>query len=381
MKTWEVHRLDEFININPAMLSAKKYTGNIQYLDISSVSTGQLHGYTEYDINDAPNRARRIIRPKDIIFSTVRPNLRAYYYVKECPANAICSTGFAVLRTKENANSRFIYFLITEKSFVDYLTLVAKGSAYPAVDTNDFKKAKVSIPDLTTQHRIADILSAYDDLIENNNRRIELLEKAAQDLYKEWFERFRFPGHKVAKFENGLPQGWRIEKVGNVCDVITGKKDVDESVDNGVHPFFSCARETTLSSDEYILDTKAIIIAGNGSYTGYVKRYSGKFDLYQRTYAIHKFKNVEWLYLYWVFKIKFERQFMGGSTGSAIPYITKPNITKFKFVLPDKSILEQANHFWENCHFQCFCLERQNRILIKQRDMLLPRLMSGKIEV
>ena len=77
--------------------------------------------------------------------------------------------------------------------------------------------------DLPTQKRIADILSAYDDLIENNNRRIKLLEKAAKDLYKEWFVRFRFPGHENTKFENGLPQGWEVKRLGDYGQVETGK--------------------------------------------------------------------------------------------------------------------------------------------------------------
>ena len=381
MSEWNEVRLGELIDINPETLSISKYNGRIQYIDISSVNCGQLDGYTEYDISDAPSRARRIIRNNDIIYSTVRPNLRAYYYVKNCPDNAICSTGFAVLRAKDNVDSRFVYSLVTENSFVDYLSLVAKGSAYPAADTADFKKAKVTVPDLPTQNRIADILSGYDDLIENNNRRIALLEKAAQELYKEWFVRFRFPGHETAKFENGLPEGWKVEKLGKLCKIITGKKDANEATGQGVYPFFTCARETTTFTDEYILDTDAILISGNGSYTGLVKKHSGKFDLYQRTYALFDFENIEWLYAYWNLKINFEREFMGGSRGSAIPYITRPNIEKFKVVVPAKELMVKAQEIFEVIHNECSSLERKNKNLTKQRDLLLPRLMSGKLEV
>lgn len=380
VKRFERH-LGELIDVNPETLSVSKYKGNIQYIDIASVNCGQLDGYTEYDIDVAPSRARRIIKDNDIIYSTVRPNLRAYYYVKNCPDNAICSTGFAVLRAKENVDSRFIYSLVTENSFVNYLSLVAKGSAYPAVDTADFKKAKVTVPDLQTQKRISDILSTYDDLIENNNRRIALLEKAAQELYKEWFVRFRFPGHENVKFENGLPEGWEIAKLATLCKVITGKKDANEATGQGIYPFFTCARETTLFTDEYILDTNAILISGNGSYTGLVKKHSGKFDLYQRTYALYDFQNIEWLYLYWTMKIDFEREFMGGSRGSAIPYITRPNIEKFKIIVPPRDIMKKAQQMFEQIHNECLYLERQNKNLVKQRDLLLPRLMSGKLEV
>lgn len=380
VKRFECH-LGELIDVNPETLSVSKYKGSIQYIDIASVNCGQLDGYTEYDIADAPGRARRIIKDNDIIYSTVRPNLRAYYYVKNCPDNAICSTGFAVLRAKENVDSRFIYSLVTENSFVNYLSLVAKGSAYPAVDTADFKKAKVTVPDLPTQKRIAEILSAYDDLIENNNRRIAFLEKAAQELYKEWFVRFRFPGYENAKFENGLPEGWNIAKLGTLCKIITGNKDANEATGQGLYPFFTCARETTLFTDEYILDTNAILISGNGSYTGLVKKHSGKFDLYQRTYALYDFQNIEWLYLYWTMKIDFEREFMGGSRGSAIPYITRPNIEKFKIIVPPRDIMKKAQQTFEQIHNECLYLERQNKNLVKQRDLLLPRLMSGKLDV
>ena len=123
MSKWEETRLGELIEINPETLSVSKYTGEIKYIDIASVNTGSLEGYTTYEISDAPSRARRIIKDKDIIFSTVRPNLKAYYFVKNAPPNAICSTGFAVLRAKKGVNSRFVYSLVTENSFVDYLTL------------------------------------------------------------------------------------------------------------------------------------------------------------------------------------------------------------------------------------------------------------------
>jgi type I restriction enzyme S subunit len=203
----------------------------------------------------------------------------------------------------------------------------------------------------------------------------------AENLYKEWFVRFRFPGYENAEFENGLPNGWYVEKLGNLCNIITGKKDANQATGNGEYPFFTCARETTLFTDEYILDKNAILISGNGSYTGLVKKYSGKFDLYQRTYALYDFKNIEWLYAYWTLKINFEREFMGGSHGCAIPYITRPNIEKFKVVIPSKDLLLKAQQIFKNIHNECHLLEKQNKNLIKQRDLLLPRLMSGKLEV
>lgn len=218
MRDWATEQLGNMVTINPSSLRSS-HSGIIQYIDISSVERGRLLGYTEHDFAEAPSRARRIIKDGDTIISTVRPNLRAYWRVQGCHENAVASTGFAVLRAKEGYDSRFIYYLVTGDSFVDYLALVAKGTSYPAADTSDFKWAKVATPDLSTQTRIADILSAYDDAIENNNRRIALLEKAARQLYREWFVRMRFPGHESAKFVGGLPEGWEIVPLDSMVNI------------------------------------------------------------------------------------------------------------------------------------------------------------------
>lgn len=398
MCTWREKRLGDYISINPATLTVAKYNGSIQYIDISSVSVGQLYGYAEYDINDAPSRARRIIQPNDIIFSTVRPNLRAYYYVKECPTNAICSTGFAVLRAKKNANSRFIYYLVTEKSFVDYLSLVAKGSAYPAVDTNDFKKAKVSIPDLPTQQRIADILSAYDDLIENNNKRIALLEKAAQELYKEWFVRFRFPGHETTKFVNGLPEGWEVKRMNDFCYVTDGTHDTPKPVDNGVplitgrcikngYVDFNAAYSISFEDHEKIkkrsgLKTGDILLSNIGT-VGNTCRV-----IYDREFSVKNviiFKPDSDLishYLYYLLISQSAQDIFAAQTnGASQQFVGLTFMRRFKILVPSGDVLTAFSKKVESLLKHKDNLFAQNQNLAKQRDLLLPRLMSGKLEV
>lgn len=399
MSTWGEHRLGDYITINPASLSAEKYDGSIQYIDISSVSAGRLSGYTEYDINDAPSRARRIIRPNDIIFSTVRPNLRAYYYVKECPSNAICSTGFAVLRAKKNANSRFIYSLITEKSFVDYLSLVAKGSAYPAVDTNDFKKAKVSIPDLPTQKRIADILSAYDDLIENNLKRIALLEKAAQELYKEWFVRFRFPGHETAEFENGLPKGWKRKKIAIFYDTCSGgtpSRGNPGYYENGVYPWVKTGEildSIVIDAEEYITDeaikkssakllpAKSVVMAMYGVNIGMLAYFSKEMACNQACCVFSDKRNISSRhYLFQYLKSIREYLILIGF-GAAQQNLSQDLIKKVKIVMPDDNLIIKYENRIEDIYESIRILLLKNQNLAKQRDLLLPRLMSGKLEV
>ena len=398
MSKWEDKRLGDLIEVNPENLSLSKYEGKIQYIDIASVCEGKLDGYTEYEINEAPSRARRIIKPNDTIFSTVRPNLKAYYFVKNCPTNAICSTGFAVIRSNRTANSRFIYSLVTEKSFVDYLTLVAKGSAYPAVDTKDFLKSKITVPDLSTQERIADILSTYDDLIENNNSRIDLLEKAAQDLYKEWFVRFRFPNHENTKFVNGLPEGWEVKKISDYGVVETGKTPstaVSENYGDDimfvktpdmhgnayiVETSEMISEKGHLTQPKKLLPTNSIMVSCIGT-GGVVAINSQPAHTNQQINSIilNDQKYLEWLYFACkTLKATIE---LFGATGATMTNLSKGKFEKLKVINPPQSLVYLYNEKTSKMLFLIKELMSQNQNIKKQRDLLLPRLMSGKLEV
>ncbi|MBO5716451.1 MAG: restriction endonuclease subunit S [Clostridia bacterium] len=382
MSEWTTQRLEEIIQVNPTVKLAK---GEVYpFIDIDKVSPS-LRSVTNEEEKVYDGQSCSKFCNGDTVFSRITPCLenRKIAKVSIDGQAAFGSTEFYIFRAKKGKSDEdFVYYLTSSDAVVlPAINSMTGASGRQRADKRFIERTKLNVPDLPTQKRIADILSAYDDLIENNNRRIALLEKAAQELYKEWFVRFRFPGYENAKFESGLPEGWKIAKLGTLCKVITGKKDANEATGQGIYPFFTCARETTLFTDEYILDTNAILISGNGSYTGLVKKHSGKFDLYQRTYALYDFQNIEWLYLYWTMKIDFEREFMGGSRGSAIPYITRPNIEKFKIIVPPRDIMKKAQQTFEQIHNECLYLERQNKNLVKQRDLLLPRLMSGKLEV
>lgn len=322
---------------------------------------------------------------RDVLFARITPCLENGK-IAMAGTNGKCgigSTELFVFRGIEGiSNTDYVYYLLR----MNHIRQLAANSMTGAsgrqrADLNFIKKIKWQFPVIEQQQKIASILTVYDNLIENNNKRIKILEQMAENLYKEWFVRFRFPNYQNTEIENGIPKGWNVIRLGELCDIVTGKKDANEATGIGKYPFFTCARESNLYTNEYLLDVDAILIAGNGSYTGYVKKYSGRFDLYQRTYALYNFKNVEWLYLYWTMKINFEREFMGGSRGSAIPYITKPNISKYKILLPSKELLKKSQEMFDLIYKKCCLLEQTNQNLIKQRDMLLPRLMSGKLEV
>ena len=383
MSEWKEKRLEELVDINPETLSVKKYKGKIEYIDIASVSMGNLSNYTTYDITVAPSRARRIIKDNDIIFSTVRPNLKSYYFVKCPPKNAICSTGFAVLRVKNGVNSRFIYSLVTENSFIDYLSSVAKGSAYPAVDTKDFKKAKVCIPNLQTQNRIADILSAYDDLIENNNKRIKLLEQIAENLYKEWFVRFRFPGYENAEFENGIPKDWNIKSISEIAEINAcgdGPKEfsLEKTKEYSIPIYSNGIKDDGLYgySNKATIKDNGITISARGT-VGFVCLRDEPYLPIVRLISVHSLEiplSINWLFLL------LKNDIIEGY-GTSQQQITVPYYKKKKILVPTEELICNFYEITKPIFSEKKKLKIINTNLIKQRDLLLPRLMSGKLEV
>ena len=133
--------------------------------------------------------------------------------------NSFTNQQINTLIVNKKNNPHYIFYLL--RYIKGYFQLLGSGtgSGKGIVNKSTFEKTKIPVVcDIDIQNRIADILSTYDDLIENNNRRIALLEKAAQELYKEWFVRFRFPGYENAKFENGLPEGWKRKKISAYYD-------------------------------------------------------------------------------------------------------------------------------------------------------------------
>ena len=204
--------------INANSIKGNSAPSNIEYIDISSVGTGEfIENPKVMAFADAPSRARRIVKAGDTILSTVRPNRRSFLFLSAPNPNAVVSTGFAVLTPTTDVDARYLYHWITRQDFTDYLSLHAKGAAYPAVSAEDIGNGEINLPPLTIQRRIAGILSAYDELIENSQRRIKILEAMARSLYREWFVHFRFPGHesvpRVHSPLGDIPQGWEVKTV------------------------------------------------------------------------------------------------------------------------------------------------------------------------
>ena len=273
------------------------------------------------------------------------------------------------------------------------------SSTRGSITTDMLKKLPILLPDLFTQKHIVEILSAYDDLIEANNRRIELLEKAAQELYKEWFVRFRFPGHEKVKFENGLPEGWKRNQIQiyyNTCSGGTPSRSKSEYFKNGIYPWVKTGeikdcviidteeyitKEAVDNSSAKILPAKSVAMAMYGVNIGLLAYFDGEMTCNQACCVFsdkRNFSSRHYLYQY----LKSIREYLLLiSFGAAQQNLSQDLIKKIKITMPTDDIVilfeKQVDEIYNNIRI----LLMKNKNLTVQRDLLLPRLMSGKLEV
>lgn len=372
-------KVRDCFDLNPVG-NTNKYSDFINYIDTSSVNAGRLSNVT-YLEEVFPSRAQRLVKRGDILYSSVRPNLRHYYLYNDNLPHAVASTGFVLLRNKSEYYTKFAYYYLTTNEIVKHLSNIAElsQSTFPSFSTKDIGKIDLPQLDKCRQKRIASILSVYDDLIEVNNKRIKVLEQMAENLYKEWFVRFRFPGHETAEFENGLPKGWRIEKLNAIADFQYGKIPLQEHiVDNG-YPIFTGYR-TSGFYDSYMYEKPMLLVVARGvGGTGDVKISPPKAFITNLS-IVFLLKNPELLmhYLYQLFQLQNLRYL---DSGAAQSQITIEDLQRVRIILPDSHILMKYNNAYLPISNEILLLEEKNINLIKQRDLLLPRMMSGKQEV
>lgn len=400
MKDWKEVSLGEVCKFNLRNLKKDFPYTEICYLDISSVGTGEAKFDNIININAAPSRAKRIPIKGDSIIATVRPGNRSFYYMKEIPPNTVVSTGFSILSPVENKlDNRFLYYIISNQQFTQYLISVEQGANYPAVTASDISDAKIFLPPLETQRKIASILSSYDDLIENNLKRIKLLEEKAQRTYEEWFVKMRFPGYETAVFDQvtGLPEGWGKVKCFDAMEVLSGgtpKTTIDEYW-NGEIEFYTpkdaCSTAYTNGTEKKVTKIglekcnsklypkNTVFITARGT-VGKVNLASQNMAMNQSCYALKGKENITQLFLYNSIKSIVD-SFKSAASGGVFDTIIVDTFKFLTFILPSKNLIIDFTELVTPIYESCLIIQSQNRLLKEARDILLPRLMSGMIDV
>ena len=349
---------------------------------------------------DSQLRKGRIERG-DTVFTTRGTIGNAAFYGNGIKYNHIrINSGMVILKAKDKQiiDDEFIYYLVTSPVAKKKIELFCSGSAQPQLPIKDFIKIKFNLPSLKIQKKIVSIIGSYDNLIENNNRRIRLLEQMAENLYKEWFVRFRFPGHEKAEFESGLPKGWSVKRMADFCYVTDGTHDTPKPVEDGI-PLITgkCISNGFIDFDvAYNISAKDhdnikkrsglsggdilfsnIGTVGNCCIVDYHREFSVKNVIIFKPNDISK---TAYLY-YWMLSDSMQNVFSTQTNGASQQFVGLTFMRRYKILVPEQRILfafgEKINPLVE----QKKKLHRINQNLSRQRDLLLPRLMSGKLEV
>ena len=383
---WKEVRLGDFMQCNPKRTIKKGQKARKITMDLLIP-----HSKTIRNWNYEPYSGGAKFQNGDTIMARITPCLEngkhAFVSILNKGEIAYGSTEYFVFCGKEDVSDNdFVYYLTKTPLFRDTAIKSMVGSSgRQRAQMDVLENLKMLVPkDISDQRRIASILSSLDRKIELNNKINADLEEMAQAIFKNWFVDFEpFKDGKFVDSELGMiPEGWKVGSLGDFCNVFTGKKNTNQAIEKGLYPFFSCAPEP-LASNDAIFNGKAIIIAGNGSYTGRTSFYNGGFDLYQRTYACtirEQDKENLMIFFYHMMKQFFEPTKMGGTRGSSIPYIVMGDITQQKFPYSEDWLIRFSN-IANSMMDRKLRIDKENSRLSLLRDTLLPRLMSGELEV
>ena len=340
---------------------------------------------------------RHIIQNGDILYSR-RGDVGRCAFATERETGWLCGTG--CLRVTVNprvADKKFVFYQLQQSSTIDWVEKHAVGATMLNLNTKILSNIPVFLPPIETQHRIADILSAYDDLIENNRKQIKLLEEAAQRLYKEWFVDLRFPGYEHTKITDGVPEGWEKSTVVDVSSVLR----------RGISPKYNdqanftvinqkCIRQTVVTIDEArkqektfseemnLQDSDTVICSTGAGTLGRVGQIFGNYP--QTTFDSHVTlvrakSDFGKQYLFHCLK-SCQSYLMGMGKGSTNQLeLSRGTIQDLDILIPPEEIGKMFESLAQSIHDKIGAVNAEIDRLQSARDRLLPKLMSGEVEV
>lgn len=363
-----------------------------------------LGRYTAIDTKINPSK---LLKNGDILINSTGTGTLGRVSIFKGASDCVTVDGHVtILRAQKSVSPVYLgYFLHSIEPLIENL---GRGSTnQKELSTGDLKRIRIVLPDITTQNKVAEQLSVFDSMIDNNSGRIELLERATQELYKEWFVRFRFPGYETTKFENGLPEGWGYVRFGKAIDIIDGDRGVNYPKQEEFYPEGDClflnAGNVTLkgfdfSACSYITKEKDSILRKGKLQHGDVvlttRGTVGNVAFYNETMTFSEMRINSGMvilrnlgvvspeYIYTALRHEYLQKLMTlYASGSAQPQLPIKDMKRMKIIKADEKTMERFTEMSADIYNQISLLIMKNQTLTKQRDMLLPRLMSGKLEV
>jgi type I restriction enzyme, S subunit len=362
---------------------------------------------TESVARIAPEHVERLSRhkfkPDDIVYGR-RGDIGRQALIRKEQDGWLCGTGCLRLSLSDTIiEPLFLHYYLRQESVIGWISNQAVGATLPNLNTGILRSVPVRVPPLPVQRRIVSILSSYDDLIENNQRRIKILEEMARSLYREWFVHFRFPGHDKIKMVSSplgpIPQGWEVKTIADLCESVNYGYTAS-AVSEAIGPKF--LRITDIVPDvigwdrvpfceipagkapKYLVKPGDIVIARTGATTGYAKRINKRhpeavFASYLVRVRAHA--DVSNLMLGLLMESADYKQFIKTNIGGAAqPQANAVVLTSMRLATPPSPLGENFDRLVEPLLDEAELLAIKIQNLRRTRDLLLPRLLSGQIE-
>ena len=384
---WEIAKLGDISkNIQTGPFGSQLHQSDYSECGIPVVMPKDLVGgkiseksIARVDKTHVERLCRHKIEVGDILYSR-RGDVGRCAHVTKKEEGWLCGTGcLRVTIDSEKADSRFVFFQLQHPDTVGWVEKHAVGATMLNLNTTILSSVPIRLPALEIQKRIADILSAYDDLIENNQKQIKLLEEAVQRLYKEWFVNLRFPGHENTKIVDGVPEGWHRGTIGQIAEFKRGRTITKAQVKGGNVPVIAGGLEPAYYHN--VANTKApvITISASGANAGFVRLYG--VDVFASDCSFVDGLGTESLFFVYEFLKESKVSIDQLQKGSAQPHVYAKDINAMKITIPEKEYLERFDRYAKVYFNKIKTLQGQNERLKTARDLLLAKLMSGEVEV
>lgn len=292
-------------------------------------------------------------------------------------------------RNFRSLDSRYLYYWLLSPVGKAELKRATIGSSQSAYTINLLSDLVITPPSIETQHRAVQLLAAYDDLIATNQRRIALLEDAARRLYREWFVHLRFPGHELVKVEDGVPEGWAKMPLGDLANIVMGQSPESKhyNTDGEGLPFHQgvsdfgdrFVRHKTFTTHTTRIAEAGDILCSVRAPVGRLNITCDKIAIGRGVSAMRSKKHMQSLLLYQLKALFTEEDMIGG--GAIFASVCKKELFSQELLQPDDITAAEFNRIAGETDGQIETLTMQNRSLAEARDLLLPKLMSGQLDV
>ena len=319
--------------------------------------------------------AKHRLRTGDIVIARTGATTGWAKYIKD-PPEAVFASYLVRVRPASTVDARYIGFVVESSVYKDFIQQHMGGAAQPNANAQVLTSFEVPLPPLPIQQRIAGILSAYDELIENSQRRIKILESMARALYREWFVHFRFPGHESVQHGPSalgeIPQGWEVKKLGDIAELRYGKALKKEDRRDGEYPVYGSSGIVG-SHDTALVQGPGIVVGRKGN-VGSVFWSNSDFFVIDTAYYV-----TSSLPLRFLFYVLPTLNFI--NSDAAVPGLSRNQAYAQELLVPPAALLEEFCELVKTFELQSSTLQQQIQTLEHTRDLLLPRLLSGEVEL